>query len=77
MTITRADIAEYDVVALLKEVEGWPAGTRGHVVMVCPTEMCVEVADERGEEADVVYAPPEDLRLIEKWPPGGPKKAGD
>lgn len=57
MTITRADIAEYDVVALLKEVEG--------------------VADERGEEADVVYAPPEDLRLIEKWPPGGPKKAGD
>jgi hypothetical protein len=77
MTITRADIAEYDVVVLLNEVEGWPAGTRGHVVMVCPMDMSVEVSDESGEEADVIYASPEDLRLVEKWPPGGPRKGGD
>jgi hypothetical protein len=77
MTVTRADIAEYDVVVLLKDVDGWAAGTRGHVVMVCPADMWVEVADGQGGEADLVWAPREDLGLVEKWPPGGPGGSAD
>ena len=68
MTITRADIAEYDLVTLRKDVDGWPAGTKGHVVGVFPSNMWVEVSDQQGEEGDVVAAAPEDLQLVEKWP---------
>lgn len=73
MTITKADISEYDLVSLRKAVDGWPAGTRGHVVSVFSINMWVEVADEQGEEFDLVWVPPEELQLVEKWRPPRPE----
>jgi hypothetical protein len=67
MTNTMADIAEYNLVMLRSAVDGWPVGTRGHVVAVFPMNLWVEVADEQGEEFDLVWAAPEELQLVERW----------
>ena len=77
MTTTETVIGELDVVTLRNPVDGWPAGTRGVVVSVFPTNMWVEVADEQGEEFDLVWVPPDELELVRKCPRPNRENQGD
>jgi hypothetical protein len=69
MTATQTVIGEHDVVALLTAVEGWPAGTKGTVIIDEPALKFVEISNEFGESMACLDVPPDQLRLVWKCPP--------
>lgn len=73
MSVTETVTGEHDVVALLKGVERWPAGTTGTVVSDHPNYKVVEVDGIENSGEDMLdYLPEvatEDLRLVWKCPP--------
>lgn len=77
MSTTPMIIGEHDVVALRNSVEGWPAGTKGAVVAIFPSDMWVEVVNESGDIFDLVFVPPEQLDLVRKWSTSTPEEAVD
>jgi hypothetical protein len=59
---------ELDTVELLRDVDGWPAGTVGAVVSSYPKSALVEVASEdlsRDLLEDLVSVAYSDLRVVE------------
>ena len=68
----RQMIHELDRVELIKDVDGWRAGTRGTVVSLNPKSALVEVPDPdyaRGLLDSMVDVYFDDLRVIERHAP--------
>ena len=58
---------ELDVIKLIEDFSGIPAGTKGTIVLEYDgTHFEVEFVDENGNTIDVVTAPSRLLELIEK-----------
>lgn len=58
---------ELDVIKLIEDFSGIPAGTKGTIVLKYDGTHCeVEFVDENGNTIDVVTAPSRLLELIEK-----------
>ncbi len=77
MSTTHTAISEYDVVAFVNPVDGWPAGTKGTVVDIHPPYKTVEIEgiEESDDDHMLDYLPmvaDEDLRLVRKWSPSNP-----
>lgn len=69
MSVTQAQIDEYDSVALTEPVDGWRAGTRGVVQLVRGTKRIVEITsyDESREFLDhILVVDTARLRLVRK-----------
>lgn len=67
-TVSQMTIREHDTVELIKDVDGWPAGTIGAVVSMYPHSALVEVDDPDGERElleDLVSVPHEALRVVD------------
>jgi hypothetical protein len=69
MSTMQTDVAEFDVVALLNSVGGWPSGTEGTIIHEWRASMLVEICNERGEALDELDVPKDQLRLVWKCPP--------
>jgi hypothetical protein len=72
MSATQTVIGEHDVVALLNPVGGWPAGTKGTVIIDEPALKFVEISNEFGEALTCLDVPPDQLRLVWKCPHPAP-----
>ena len=68
MSATQTVIGEHDVVALLNSIDGWPAGTKGTVIIDEPALKFVEISNELGEDVACLDVAPDQLRLVWKCP---------
>jgi predicted SPOUT superfamily RNA methylase MTH1 len=69
MSIAKTVIGEHDVVTLRNPVEGFPAGTRGAVIVMSPKEIWVEVVDESDDWGyRTIFVPPDQLEVVWKSP---------
>jgi Domain of unknown function (DUF4926) len=66
MATMKQTIKEFDVVELLDDIAGWPAGTVGAVVDEVGEWKQVEVADDRGQTLDLISVSEPRLKLIAK-----------
>lgn len=65
--VSQMSIHEHDIVELMRDVDGWPAGTVGAVISTYPRAALVEIEDpdtERELLEDLVSVPHEALRVI-------------
>jgi hypothetical protein len=69
MSTVETAITELDVVALVSPVDGWPAGTKGTVLIERPSYKLVEISNELGEALDEVFVTDDQIRLVWKCPP--------
>lgn len=67
MSTTQAIVGEFDVVALVEAVDGWPPGTKGAVIFDHPDFKLVEIANDLGETLDELAVSEDQLRLVGKY----------
>jgi hypothetical protein len=63
---TTLPIRELDVVSLLTQIDGWPAGTTGTVISEGPTFKEVEISNHLGEDLAWLDVPPDQLRVVRR-----------
>jgi hypothetical protein len=68
MAVSQTRIAEFDVVQLKRDIGIWQAGTKGAVVSDHGSSKLIEIADERGQELDMLEVREEDLELVVHYP---------
>ena len=68
MATARMKIAEHDVVALKRDMRGWPVGTTGTAVIDHGSSKLIEISDDRGQMLDLFEVAEEDLELVEHYP---------
>lgn len=65
-------VHEHDIVELIEEVDGWPAGTIGAIVSLHPDSVLIEVEDPEQERElleGLVTVPHEALRVVRTHTP--------
>jgi hypothetical protein len=67
MSVTDQEIKEIDVVSFKEAVDGWPAGTRGTVVIDHGDVKTIEISDDLGQTLDLPAVSVEKLELVEKY----------
>lgn len=67
MSVATEKIKEIDFVSFREAVDGWPAGTRGTVVIDHGDFKTVEISDDRGQTLDLPVVAAEKLELVEKY----------
>ena len=68
MPSAKSKIGEVDIVSLVEEVDGWPAGTSGTVVADFGDDKMVEISDDRGVMLALPVVPADKLKLEAKYP---------
>lgn len=68
MAGTKSRIGEVDVVSLVEEVDGWPAGTIGTVVADFGNDKMVEISNDHGVMLGLPVVSVDKLKLEAKYP---------